>query len=100
MTILAPHLSAVVSLKSAPPRHEGAEGYEAAGASRLKAEGQLLVSANFTRPSPHRSYTSHLTVPSVNSSMVVPPFGFGVGDFLAVAKLTGKVVSELKDVRH
>ena len=31
--------------------------------------------------------------------MVVPPFGFGVGDFLAVAKLTGKIASELKDVR-
>lgn len=30
--------------------------------------------------------------------MVVPPFSFGVGDFLAVAKLTGKIVSELKDV--
>ena len=30
--------------------------------------------------------------------MVVPPFGFGVGDFLAVAKLTGKIASELKDV--
>lgn len=29
--------------------------------------------------------------------MVVPPFGFGVGGFLAVAKLTGKIVSELRD---
>lgn len=30
---------------------------------------------------------------------MVVPFGVGVGDFLAVAKLTGKVVSELKEVQ-
>ena len=35
---------------------------------------------------------------NLHSDMVVPPFGFGVGDFLAVAKLAGKIASELKDV--
>ena len=44
--------------------------------------------------------TSKSDTLSVALGMVVPPFGFGIGDFLAVAKLTGKIVSELKDVRH
>ena len=35
---------------------------------------------------------------NLESTMVLPPFGFGVGDVLAVAKLAGKIASELKDV--
>ena len=30
---------------------------------------------------------------------MVIPWGVGAGDFVAVAKLTGKVISELKEVR-
>ena len=87
-------------LLSQPPRHEEAEGYETASGSRLKPDGQLLVSADFIRPKAQRLYTQESDSPYVTSSMVVPPFGFGVGHCLAIAKLIGKIVSELKDVRH